>query len=296
MPTPGAPAARYAHDMKTLGHYLIVTNGYLGDRGDAGIYFYDIQREAFVDKYSPNGISRVEMDVNWYEKTTAKTRGVMGIQVAFVAVAGLLALYYLIRECWKFVAKRPRANSRVNARANAARDRLRSMVKSYAEGSRNSDYYPNDEYVEDEKTTIMGRAVRPSADASRPGSTIGPLGTVTSPIDKILRRPRTGRDTMSVASNNMRHTRVIDDSDSNEPYLVRKLTLSERGPMFRARRNTGTDDIVEEDEEFGDEYAQIEAELAGEGPSNTVKLEDVALELPLPRPDSSAVNDAEATR
>ncbi|KAJ1955292.1 hypothetical protein EC988_001961 [Linderina pennispora] len=262
----------------------------------------------------------------------------MSIQMALLVIVGAIALYYLCRECWKLVSKRSRANSRVNARANAARDRIRSMVKSYAEGSRSSDYYPNDEYVEDEKTTIIARGIRPSAEASRPGSSVNPLGSIANPIDKILqsadgsskhpsdlvsssdgatttvtgsnsrpsvtfRRLRTDRETLSAASNNMRHTRVIDDSDSNEPYLSRRLTISERGPMFRARRGTGVQSnaggIIEEEENEVDsdqEYAQIEAELAGDGPSNAIQLEDVALDLPMARPDSTTVTGAEGTR
>ncbi|KAJ2845476.1 Leucine-zipper-like transcriptional regulator 1, partial [Coemansia brasiliensis] len=81
MPAPNAPAPRYAHQMKTLGDYLVITHGYIQHAngtygGDPDIYFYDLNKKTFVSKYSPDGISKKELDVEWREQRTGKTNAI----------------------------------------------------------------------------------------------------------------------------------------------------------------------------------------------------------------------------
>ncbi|KAJ2402119.1 hypothetical protein GGF41_007619, partial [Coemansia sp. RSA 2531] len=84
LPTPNAPAPRYAHQMKTLGHYLVVTHGYINTgkdkySGDEDIYFYDLDKQAFVSSYSPSGIAKSELDTQWIVGASHKTKGILAI-------------------------------------------------------------------------------------------------------------------------------------------------------------------------------------------------------------------------
>ncbi|KAJ2692665.1 hypothetical protein H4R19_006114, partial [Coemansia spiralis] len=84
MATPGSPVPRYAHQMKALGHYLIITHGFISKdlgngttigTGDPDIYFYNLRHKAFVDTYSPKGISKAELDKEWTVARTGATDG-----------------------------------------------------------------------------------------------------------------------------------------------------------------------------------------------------------------------------
>ncbi|KAJ2895834.1 hypothetical protein GGI21_005103, partial [Coemansia aciculifera] len=145
LPTPNAPVPRYAHQMKTLGHYLVITHGYISTgndtyTGDENIYFYDLDKQAFVGSYSPSGIAKTELDTQWIVQTTPKTKGVLSICYILTMVVLLFAVYHLVREFRKsrFTGSTGRPRER---RGSSGRGNIRSMVESYAENIRGSSYF-----------------------------------------------------------------------------------------------------------------------------------------------------------
>ncbi|KAJ2652771.1 hypothetical protein IWW40_000883 [Coemansia sp. RSA 1250] len=227
LPTPNAPVPRYAHQMKTLGDYLIITHGYiqLADGkygGDPDIYFYDLNKKAFVSKYSPSGISKAELDIEWREKRTGKTNAVVAICHILAIVVTLVALYYLVFVCRDIFVNR----SRPRARRQSGREGIRSFVESYAETLRPSSYFS-----------------RPSVDARtlprKSFATEGKSGDGSNMRSHSLSEGTTtvvdGEQTQR-AQENMRHARILDESNDT-PYVSRKLTLSANIPTYRARRS-----------------------------------------------------------
>ncbi|KAJ2238758.1 hypothetical protein GGH98_006428, partial [Coemansia sp. RSA 454] len=117
MPTPNAPSPRYAHQMKTLGKYLIVTHGFIyyedgTNGGDEDIYFYDLQKETFVTRYSPSGISKRELDTEWRVQRTGATDAVSAVCLLLVVLVALIAVYYMLSMLFTRLRPRPRRQSR----------------------------------------------------------------------------------------------------------------------------------------------------------------------------------------
>ncbi|KAJ2334272.1 hypothetical protein GGH92_008369, partial [Coemansia sp. RSA 2673] len=153
LPTPNAPVPRYAHQMKTLGHYLAITHGYIHIAnstysGDKDIYFYDLDQQAFVKSYSPSGISAYEMDAQWLVKAKGKTKGVLAACYLLTITVFFFALYYLIGECRKLLFSR--SSSGPHTRRGSTRENIRSMVETYTENLRGSTYF-----FEPKRTTVV---------------------------------------------------------------------------------------------------------------------------------------------
>ncbi|KAJ2829622.1 hypothetical protein GGI24_002095 [Coemansia furcata] len=266
LPTPDAPAPRYAHQMKTLGHYLIVTHGYISTgkdtySGDADIYFYDLDRQAFVSSYSPSGISKSELDTQWVDKTTHKTRGILAICYILTMVVFIFAVYYLGDECRK--SRFTTSPARPRNRRGSARENIRTMVETYTENLRGSTYFFESKRADErrgshdtDKATLfsptgVGRksfakgttATESTPSASRAADGNGrersqsvSEGTSTV-IDSEVTQPERRRSNHALPEN-MRHTRVIDNTVNDTPYVSRKLTLSAHIPAYRARRGS----------------------------------------------------------
>ncbi|KAJ2594761.1 Leucine-zipper-like transcriptional regulator 1, partial [Coemansia sp. RSA 1721] len=255
MPTPNAPIPRYAHQMETLGHYLIITHGYVsngtGYSGDENIYFYDLTKEAFVDEYSPKGISNNELDIQWLAKTTQSTKGILAVCYILTLFVFFAALYYFVKEITEKIKKQ-----RPVAQRNAASSGIRSKVVSYAGSWRGSAYLfdtKRSKTLGEERRashdtdgvtlvySAAGAGRRQSATRTRKSDSGGRIrshsvseGTSTV-IDSEM-TPLEMRSNNGVLPENMRHTRVLDDAPANEPYVARRLTLSQRVPGYRARR------------------------------------------------------------
>ncbi|KAJ2059207.1 hypothetical protein GGI08_003282 [Coemansia sp. S2] len=144
LPTPNAPAPRYAHQMKTLGHHLVVTHGYINTgkdkySGDEDIYFYDLDKQAFVSSYSPSGIAKSELDTQWIVGASHKTKGILAICYILTLVVVLFAFYYLASECRK--SRFASSAARPRDRRGSARENIRTMVETYTENLRGSTYF-----------------------------------------------------------------------------------------------------------------------------------------------------------
>ncbi|KAJ2111189.1 hypothetical protein IW146_005538 [Coemansia sp. RSA 922] len=144
LPTPNAPAPRYAHQMKTLGHHLVVTHGYINTgkdkySGDEDIYFYDLDKQAFVSSYSPSGIAKSELDTQWIVGASHKTKGILAICYILTLVVVLFAFYYLVSESRK--SRFASSAARPRDRRGSARENIRTMVETYTENLRGSTYF-----------------------------------------------------------------------------------------------------------------------------------------------------------
>ncbi|KAJ2334045.1 hypothetical protein GGH92_008434, partial [Coemansia sp. RSA 2673] len=266
LPTPNAPAPRYAHQMKTLGHYLVVTHGYINTgkdkySGDEDIYFYDLDKQAFVSSYSPSGIAKSELDTQWIVGASHKTKGILAICYILTLVVVLFAFYYLASECRK--SRFASSAARPRDRRGSARENIRTMVETYTENLRGSTYFFESKRTDErrashdtDKATLfsptgVGRksfsksatATESTPSASRAADSNGrgrsqsvSEGTSTV-IDSEITPPERRRSNYALPEN-MRHTRVIDNTANDTPYVSRKLTLSAHIPAYRARRGS----------------------------------------------------------
>ncbi|KAJ2584674.1 hypothetical protein GGH95_000209 [Coemansia sp. RSA 1836] len=266
LPTPNAPAPRYAHQMKTLGHYLIITNGYINTgkdtySGDEDIYFYDLNKQAFVRSYSPSGISKNELDTQWIVKASHKTKGILSICYILTIVVVLFAIYYLGSECRK--SRFASSAARPRDRRGSARENIRTMVGTYTENLRGSTYFFESKRVDDQHrashdtdkvTLFLPTGVSrkyfakgtvtdstPSGSRAADGVSRGRSQSVSegtsTVIDSEITPPERRRSNHALPEN-MRHTRVIDSTANDTPYVSRKLTLSAHIPAYRARRGS----------------------------------------------------------
>ncbi|KAJ1817559.1 hypothetical protein LPJ75_001684, partial [Coemansia sp. RSA 2598] len=260
MPTPNAPIPRYAHQMKTLGHYLIITHGYIstpeGSFGDENIYFYDLREHAFVDHYSPKGISNRELDTHWLRKTTRSTKGMVSVCYILTILVFFAALYYLFKEVFERNKRRQRTVGHRNAANNSG---IRSKMVSYADSWRESTYLfdtKRSKLVADDRrashdtdgmtlaySAAGGGTRKQTAVRAKPSDSSGrvrshSVSEGTSTVIDSEPAQLGMRSNSGALSENMRHTRVLDDAPLNEPYVARRLTLSKRVPGYRARRHS----------------------------------------------------------
>ncbi|KAJ1819346.1 hypothetical protein LPJ60_003823 [Coemansia sp. RSA 2675] len=264
LPTPNAPAPRYAHQMKTLGHYLVVTHGYISTgkdtySGDEDIYFYDLDAEAFVSRYSPRGIAKSELDTQWIVTTTHKTRGILAFCYILTLVVVLIAFYYFVGECRK--SRFTGSAARPRDRRGSARENIRTMVETYTENLRGSTYFFESKRADErrashdtDKVTLfsptgVGRKSfsKGATDSEQPasraadGNSRGRSQSVSEGTSTVIGSevtPPERRRSNFALPENMRHTRVIDNTANDTPYVSRKLTLSAHIPAYRARRGS----------------------------------------------------------
>ncbi|KAJ1646401.1 hypothetical protein LPJ64_002094 [Coemansia asiatica] len=266
MPTTNAPIPRYAHQMKALGHYLIITHGYIstseGDLGDENIYFYDLRKQSFVDQYSPKGISDEELDIQWLIKSTHSTKGIIAVCYILTFLVFFAALYYFFKEIYD----RSKRQKRPVGHRNSANGRIRSKMVSYADSWHSSAYIfdtkRSKSLVDDRRAshetdgvTLVYSAVggkgggggggirKHSAIQARPSDSSGRIRShsVSEGASTVIDSETTQlemRSNNGALSENMRHTRVLDDAPLNEPYVARRLTLSQRVPGHRSRRHS----------------------------------------------------------
>ncbi|KAJ2741523.1 hypothetical protein GGI20_005128 [Coemansia sp. BCRC 34301] len=266
LPTPDAPAPRYAHQMKTLGHYLVITHGFISTgkdtySGDADIYFYDLDKQAFVSSYSPKGIAKSELDTQWIVKASHKTKGILAICYILTIVVVLFAVYYLGSECRK--SRFASSAVRPRDRRGSGRGNIRTMVETYAENLRSSTYFFDSKRTDEQRRTshdtdkvtlfsptstsrksfAKGTATDGTSTGARNanGNSRGRSQSVSegtsTVIDSEVTPPERRRSNHALPEN-MRHTRVIDNTANDTPYVSRKLTLSAHIPAYRARRGS----------------------------------------------------------
>ncbi|KAJ2734148.1 hypothetical protein H4R23_002479 [Coemansia sp. Cherry 401B] len=238
MPTPNAPAPRYAHQMKTLGDYLIITHGFVQLEGDSGtgdpdIYFYDLNQEAFVDRYSPDGISKFELDTEWRERRTAATTAVAVICHLLTILVAVIAVYYLVFICRDLIVTRARPRPR---RASNREGGIRSIVESYTETLRPSGYFGS--RPSQEGNLIFGTRRSLISDGKPGDSNNARSHSMSEGTTTVIESEQT-----NALGNTMRHARILDESDGT-PYVTRKLTLSANLPTYRARRSTAQQQMV----------------------------------------------------
>ncbi|KAJ1964566.1 hypothetical protein GGI12_001342 [Dipsacomyces acuminosporus] len=275
--TASAPPPRYAHRAKTLGHYLIITHGFLaGDIGDPEIYFYDILKGEFVDSYSPKGITRRDLDIQWAAPISPGTKGVLSLALLLLAVAVSISLYYLGVEVWYVASKKPRAR----AAGISARNHIRSRVMSYADNIRGSAYYQEaakERSLDEQRAHGEGLDMATVASQTRNRKLSNPIKSVLAASESlgasrsrhqtasegtstVISGDRAGRGNTGsqVADEGMRHTRILDEVSSDSPYLVRRLTISSHIPTYTAPRmsRVGSDVLVGEPE-FADESGDL---------------------------------------
>ncbi|KAJ2729831.1 hypothetical protein H4S00_000269 [Coemansia sp. D1744] len=224
MPTPNAPSPRYAHQMKTLGKYLIVTHGFIyyedgTNGGDEDIYFYDLQKETFVTRYSPSGISKRELDTEWRVQRTGATDAVSAVCLLLVVLVALIAVYYMLSMLFTRSRPRPRRQSRGEG--------ILSFVESYTE------------------------TFRPSTHHARASQDTAMFATETKLAGLNARSHSMSEGTTTIIENEQqtnalreskRHARILDE-DAATPYVSRKLTLSARIPTYSSHSD---DDSLDE--------------------------------------------------
>ncbi|KAJ2804978.1 hypothetical protein H4R20_002284 [Coemansia guatemalensis] len=260
MPTENAPVPRYAHQMQTLGHYLIITHGYAtfgnGDvGGDKDIYFYDLRKEAFVDKYSPDGISRFDLDTEWIVRRTGAANAIASLCYILTLLVSLIAGYYLIGELRELFSNR----ARPRPRRMSNRDGIRSLVESYTETLRPSSYFTDkfgrssgDRRGSQDTEGVAGMAMfagRKSigsakglrtadgrvTDGSNGRSHTLSEGTSTV-IESIPSQAQQQQQQSAIQQANMRRARILDEGPESSTYVSRKLTISTSVPTYRAHR------------------------------------------------------------
>ncbi|KAJ1799725.1 hypothetical protein LPJ59_001627 [Coemansia sp. RSA 2399] len=304
--TPNAPAPRYAHQMKTLGQYLVVTHGYIGTgndtyTGDGDIYFYDLDTQSFVDKYSPKDISAMELDTQWMTQRTRKTNAISALCYILVIFVFMLALYYLVREMQEKLAQRRR--SVVRARPPLRDTTIRSIVESYTENLRDSAQVLEDKYIkpignrrqssfyEADGTTLASpfpdrrsssatketvvAAARLKANSSLPSSD---SRTRSQSMSEGTSTTIGDDDTTATAARRFSHgilkgTGFNRDAGSftNKPQRVsRKITLSAPTPTFRTSRSS--DGLSVKFSDSIDEYSDTYKDLDADKEDNQVEL------------------------
>ncbi|KAJ2671366.1 Transcription factor spt20 [Coemansia spiralis] len=270
LPTPNAPAPRYAHQMKTLGQYLIITNGYInigGDNytGDKDMYFYNLNARSFVSKYLPGNTTHTELDTEWAIWLTPATKAISGLCYVLTLIVFILALYYLTHEIQSFLTRR----AQPAARAPPGRDStIRSIVESYADNIISSAHRFEGKYIKpvgdrrrsshdvDGATLISLFSGRKSSSMAKGAPTI--VTTTNSAIDPKSSSSRNRLRTQSVSDgtstvvgsgnslSDRRHSSGVLESIhrtgnmnamlSETAPVRRKLTISAPVPTYRARR------------------------------------------------------------
>ncbi|KAJ2157868.1 hypothetical protein GGF46_004204, partial [Coemansia sp. RSA 552] len=288
------PVPRYAHQMKTLGHYLIITHGYIQavgqeagkGTGDPDIYIYDLRKEEYVDRYSPKGLTKRDLDTEWIFEQTSTTGGVAALSYILTSLVALVAIYYFIGICRDLLITR----ARPRPRRPQNREGLRSLVESYTETLRPTSYFAD------------MRLGRKSHDTDNPGTASIPgarqsfnTSKGSQPENKAIgshnSRTYTASEKVStvieggpvsvqmqqglLAQENMRHTRILDEGGGNTPYVSRKLTVSANIPTYRARRSGRRHSVkfsgYAEDESKDDETGYLSPYL--EDPSMSMPIE-----------------------
>ncbi|KAJ2763275.1 hypothetical protein IWQ57_005602 [Coemansia nantahalensis] len=286
---PGSPAPRYAHQMKALGHYLIITHGFIAEtlgngtvveHGDPDIYFYDLNRRSFVDRYSPQGISARELDTEWLVARTGATNGVSALCFLLVLAVALAAAYYLVREVRAMLRQRVRVRARPQ-RPAAERGALRSMVDSYAETLRQSAFLGDG--GKSGRASLDGGASQEAPAGRRSFALVrvkeAPEGHVVNPptasegattvvgSSESGAGPARSQSTRALQAT-MRHARILDASPGETPYVSRKLTLSAHLPAYRAPRPAARHQVVRfsEHQDADDAAASgAESDVASDG-------------------------------
>ncbi|KAJ2080460.1 hypothetical protein H4R24_003072 [Coemansia sp. RSA 988] len=255
MPTSNAPLPRYAHQMERLGHYLIITHGYVryengSEWGDEDIYFYDLRKEEFVDKYSPDGISRFDLDTEWIVERTGAANAIASLCYVLTLLVSLIAIYYLIGELRELFANR----ARPRPRRQSNREGIRSLVESYTETLRPSSYFtdkfgrssgdrPGSQDAEGlagmamfagRKSMSSAKGLR-TADVSNGRSHTLSEGTSTV-IESDPSQAQQQQQQSAVQQANMRRARILDEGVEESAYVTRKLTISGLVPTYRAHR------------------------------------------------------------
>ncbi|KAJ1930952.1 hypothetical protein FBU59_006875, partial [Linderina macrospora] len=220
VPASNMPKPRYAHQMKALGHYLIISHGFLEDStGDPDIYFFDIETEKFVDHYSPRGISRAELDVEWAKPVKSVTHIVMAFMLLLQCLAGILPLYMAAKSIWKMATARARNGPQPDTRVR----RMSSRLARYSETLRNSVIFPYKRTSMDpdgDEITVSSRSAYAHSGRRRASSI--PLEAI---LDKTKRhsvsegtstivgsdQANQERQKIAVAMGNRRHSRVMDN-------------------------------------------------------------------------------------
>ncbi|KAJ1729620.1 hypothetical protein LPJ72_004883 [Coemansia sp. Benny D160-2] len=291
--TPNAPVPRYAHQMKTLGHYLVVTHGYIETglmeySGDKNIYFYDLNARSFVDTYSPKRISHVELDTQWTILRTHRTSAISAICYIMVLLVFILALYYFVREIQDRFARRRRSV----VRAPPARDTtIRSIVESYAENIRDSAHVLEDKYIKTisnrrrssydvDATTLASQfpdrrvstgTRETSATKVNTRNSVSNRGSRTTRSQSVSEGTSTMIDGDNITATRQGSQQIARDSEQRRDSSVsnstvqrvrRKLTLSAPIPTYRASRTGDTLSVRFSDNI--DEYSEIYKDLEEE--------------------------------
>ncbi|KAJ1728499.1 hypothetical protein LPJ61_004002 [Coemansia biformis] len=330
--TPETPRPRYAHQIKALGHYLIVTNGFITNGSDAGvgdanIYFYDLRKQAYVNKYSPSGISKEELDTEWTVVRTRTTSWVSALCFVLTVAVALVATYYLAIELRKLLSRRARPRYRQPSTGGV----IRSMVESYTETLRQSTH------LADGKFGRSGEDRRASQDTEGGGGLAPGGGRRSFSVMRVMKSPDgrlsdANREQKHVASEgattvvgssesgsgpvqsqssrgirqNMRHARILDECPDNAPYVSRKLTLSAHLSTYRAPRPGGRpaprqavrfSDYSDGDDRSGDCISDANSDAApngiGGGPRATTTIDSANLELQDADPSRESADDGE---
>ncbi|KAJ2612253.1 hypothetical protein H4S08_002787 [Coemansia sp. RSA 1365] len=260
MPTLNAPAPRYAHQMETLGHYLIITHGYIRydngtESGDENIYFYDLRKQAFVDKYSPNGISKSDLDTEWIVQRTSAANAIASLCYILTLLVTLIAAYYLMSELRELFSNR----ARPRLRRQSNRDGIRTLVESYTETLRPSSYFTDKFGITSGErrgsqdtegiagmAMFVGRKSMGSARGSRivegratdnPNGRSRTLSEETSTvIESDPSQAQQQQQQCTIQQANMRRARILDEGVDSSAYISRKLTISGSVPTYRAHR------------------------------------------------------------
>ncbi|KAJ1954467.1 hypothetical protein EC988_002416 [Linderina pennispora] len=237
---PHMPKPRYGHQMKALGHYLIISHEFLeSSTGDPDIYFFDTESHTFVDRYSPEGISRAELDTEWAPPVQPRTHAIIAVMFLLQCLAGILPLCLVARSLWRILVARASSRPQRDTRVR----RMSSRLARYSETLRNSSIFPYTRTSVDPDTD-QATLTSPSSfthSGRRRASSI-PLETI---LDKSNRQSisegtstvigsdqaNQGRPKRSFAMSSRRHSRVMDDIPDTRPYVARRLTVSARLPQ-----------------------------------------------------------------
>ncbi|KAJ1860669.1 hypothetical protein LPJ73_001287 [Coemansia sp. RSA 2703] len=165
-------------------------------------------------------------------------------------------MVYLAKEAFERSKERRIRARRSVAAANGGNGGIRSKITSYADNWRNSAYL----FDSKRRTTLVddrrmshdtdGQTLVPSAGGGRRQTAVFAKasdgsnrlrsqsvseGTSTIIDGEVSQQERRQQGTLP---DNMRHTRVMDETPADLPYVTRRLTLSARIPAYRARRQS----------------------------------------------------------
>ncbi|KAJ2780756.1 hypothetical protein H4R18_003268 [Coemansia javaensis] len=272
--SPHTPRARYAHKMKLVGDFLVITHGYIytdaapgAMGGDPDIYFYDLKRQAFVDRYSPRGATQRELDTGWTVRRKSSATGIAALCFLLAMAVAVVAAYYLYEELENLLAMRARRDHHHHhhRRVQPGRGGLQSMVESFAGSLRQSNLLFGDARASGDRRAsqetegglgALGGG-RKSFSVQR-AKALGGGGAVLLEDDQHHRRLSLSEGATTVIASEPsavarqqqlqqlqlgdyygeegpRHARVLDAADGSSHHLARRLTISERIPRSDPR-------------------------------------------------------------